>query len=469
MTAMARSRVKSPYRLQTSSDRRVCGRARWVLGAAAAWAAAVLHAQSPGGAQAPPDTQPEDGAAEVAPAPEESARVVTRFEAEIEMQRLADEERYAEAVEIGEQLIPLTEAEFGPNSRETAAAYAALANVERSLGEHQAAEESYLRALAIYRDLEGSFAGVLIEPLLGLGDNYHDDGQYVNAVSAYNEARTVSRRVDGLLNEGQIVMLDRMTKSFERLDQLAEAQTQQLEALNLVARNHDIASTEYLESLYKYGYWLRGSHRYNEEREQYFRAERIIQDAYGDESALLVRPLRERAISFRVQGNAASQGISGLRDALAILEAQEAPDPLLMGQVLRDIGDWEVAFGRVTTDGANYRQSWRALANVPNGEQLRREWYEGIEFVFSAPLSRRGLSNDPQAPRGRVLVRFDIDQYGRSDNVTVIASEPPGLKDEAVARHIRQSRFRPNIMNGELVATRNRALDIIFRYTQDEE
>lgn len=395
-------------------------------------------------------------------------QIITRFEAEIEMRRLAEAERHADAAAIGAQLVPLTEAEFGPESIEAAAAYRALADAQSMVGEHQAAEASYLRALAIYRRVEGSFSSVLIDPLLGLGDSYHKDGQFANAISAYSEARTVSRRADGLLNERQIEILDRMTASFERLDQLTEAHTQQLEALRLIERIYPAASPEAFEAIYKYGRWLRGVHRYNEEREQYFRAERLIRDAYGADSLLLVRPWRERAISFRVQGAAASQGISGLRDAQAIVESQPTPDPLMLAEVLRDIGDWQVAFGRIGTDGADYQRSWQLLASVPNGEELRTDWYAGIEFVFNAPLSRRGLSDDPQAPRGRVLVRFDIDEFGRSENVVVIASEPVGLKDEAVSRHIRQSRFRPNIVDGRVVTARNKALDIIFRYVPNE-
>jgi hypothetical protein len=50
----------------------------------------------------------------------------------------------------------------------------------------------------------------------------------------------------------------------------------------------------------------------------------------------------------------------------------------------------------------------------------------------------------------------------------VVTSDPAGLKDEAVARHIRESRFRPNIVDGELVTTRGRALDVVFRYQPDE-
>lgn len=488
MGSMVRLRATPAHRPRARFWPRILSCAAWAVAAAGAGTALAQQrepaaeppAADASAAEALPSDAPEQaeaeseaaasGAAESQAAPEEAApRFVTRFEAQIEMQRLAAEEQYAQAADIGAQLIPLTTQEFGIESLETASAYEALASVQSRLGEHTQAEANYLQALTIYREIAGSFDEMLIDPLLGLGDNYHEGGQYLNAVSAYNEARTVSRRVDGLLNEGQIVMLDRLTESFERLDQLAEAHTQQLEALMLVERNHPPASQEVFDAIYKYGAWLRSVHRYNEEREQYFRIERIVRDMYGDDSPRLVRPLRERAISFRVQGNAASQGISGLRDALAIVEAQDNPDPLMLGAVLRDIGDWDVAFGRLGTDGADYLRSWRALGEAPNGEQLRNEWYGGIEFVFSAPLSRRGLSDDPEAPRGRVLVRFDIDQYGRSENVTIVDSQPAGLKDEAVARHIRQSRFRPNISDGQLVVSRNRALDIVFRYSEGDE
>ena len=463
---MPRLREMLFFWLRTRSGLRGLVRTLWVFGAVAVCAAGA-HAQDPAEDSPPVESELETDA----PAPEITAdqRIVTRFEAEIEMRRLTAEQRYAEAEEIGMQLIPLTEAEFGPNSLEAAQAHMTLAAVQNELEEYPAAEASYLHALSIYRDAEGSFARVLIEPLLGLGDNYHDSGQYSNAVSAYNEARTVSRRVEGLLNENQIVMLDRMTASFERLDQHEEAHERQLEALMLVERNHEPADPEMLEAVYKYAAWLRSVNRYPEEREQYFRAERIIREHFGEDNLLLVRPLRERAISFRVQGNAAPQGIGGLRDALALIEAQPEPDSLMLAEVLRDIGDWDVAFGRAGTDGADYLRSWRALGDVPNGRELRQVWYESNVVAFNAPWNRRGLSNDPEAPRGHVLVRFDVDQYGRSHNVAVVSSDPPGLKDDAIARYIRESRFRPRILDGQVVYTSNKALDVIFRYTPDED
>ena len=80
------------------------------------------------------------------------------------------------------------------------------------------------------------------------------------------------------------------------------------------------------------------------------------------------------------------------------------------------------------------------------------------------PISPRGLSTDPDALSGHVTVRFDIDTGGNSGNVMLVESNPVGLKDEAVLRHIRRSRFRPAVANGELVPARGLAIQVKFRY-----
>ena len=66
-----------------------------------------------------------------------------------------------------------------------------------------------------------------------------------------------------------------------------------------------------------------------------------------------------------------------------------------------------------------------------------------------------------------MLVKFDLDKAGHSGNVAVVESDPPGLKDEAVLRHIRRSRFRPQMANGELVPREALALQFNYRYTPD--
>ncbi len=394
----------------------------------------------------------------------DSAEIVTRFEASIELERLMQTQDFDAAAAVGERLLTLTQEEFGEISAESAGAHVALARAQAANDDRVAAEEHYLDAILIFREIEGAFSESLLSPLLGLGDNYQDGGQYLNAVSAYNEARTINRRVFGLLDEGQIAILDRMTQSFLAMNEYEQAHTQQRAALQLIERKHERHSEETLDAIYKYAGWLRDRRRYTEEREQYQRAMRIIRDHYDDGSVLMVRPLRETGNSFRNQGAAVNQGITGLMTALELLEAQEEPDERALAQVLVDIGDWETAFSRVGADGAPYRRAWQLLGDVDGGDALRREWFGGIEYVFREPLSQRGLSAAPDAVQGFVLVRFDLNPLGRTENVTILEAEPPNLKDEAVARHVRQSRFRPYMNDGEVVARRNLALRVTFRY-----
>jgi TonB family protein len=80
------------------------------------------------------------------------------------------------------------------------------------------------------------------------------------------------------------------------------------------------------------------------------------------------------------------------------------------------------------------------------------------------PISPRGLSTDPEALSGHVTVTFDIDTAGNTDKVTLVESDPVGLKDEAVLRHIRRSRFRPVLDNGAVIVGKTLAIQVKFRY-----
>ena len=101
-------------------------------------------------------------------------------------------------------------------------------------------------------------------------------------------------------------------------------------------------------------------------------------------------------------------------------------------RVLRDIGDWEVAFSKVEYAGADYKRAWQYLGEVPEGVELRKQWFTATIYVLSEPISLLGLSQEPNAPSGHVLVKFDLDKYGHTSNPTIIESAPAGLKDEAV-------------------------------------
>jgi TonB family protein len=371
-------------------------------------------------------------------------------------------------VTASERLVETSIAEHGRNSLQTAEAYVGLADAHREAEEHEEAAENYLTAVEVYRALDGPFTPLAIPPLTSLGDNYREAGDNVNAVSAYSEARTVSRRVFGLHNIDQIELLDRMSESLLDLDELAEAEAQQLEALRLVQRANAPDSDAVLDAIYKYAAWLGERGLYQLQRDQYTRALRIIRNGSGGERDLRqVRALLGIGNTYRRERNPAGPGIAALQDALALLRERPEADPLLMATALRDIGDWNTAFGKAGYDGGEYQRSWDLLGAVADGESLRKRWYTGANYVLYEPLSPRGVSTAPEAVPGHVLVRFDIDTAGNPGNVTLLESRPPGFKDEAVLRHIRRSRFRPWIVDGTAVQGQNLAIRVDFRYLPD--
>ena len=367
-------------------------------------------------------------------------------------------------VKAGEQLLKSNIAEYGARSLQAAEAHLDLASAQREAKDFDKAAESYLAAVEVYRAVDGAFTPLAIGPLTSLGDNYHEADDDANAVTAYSEARTVSRRAYGLHNTEQIVLLDRMSRSLLDLNQLSEAEAQQVEALRLVQRAHEPASDEVLEAIYKYAEWLGDRLYFQLQRDQYARALRLIRQTYGEDDVRQVRPLLGIGNTYREERNPASMGISALEEALGLLEEQPQRDPVATAMALRDIGDWSVAFGKTGYSGTEYQRAWQMLGSAPNGDELRRQWFTGANYVLYEPISPRGLSTDPEALSGHVTVTFDIDTAGNTDKVTLVESDPVGLKDEAVLRHIRRSRFRPVLENGAVIVGKGLAIQVKFRY-----
>jgi len=404
----------------------------------------------------------------------EASVPATRLEARIEFERLIDEGRFGEALVPGTEYLELTLAQFGAKSTEAGQAWFTLAEAQRQAELFDEAELSYLNSIETYRSVEGPFSELTIDPSIGLGDAYRDDGQYMNAVSAWNEARTLQRRTFGLLSDEQIAVMDRMTGAFQAMSMYAEADEQQRAALTLVERVHGLGSVEALAAMYKYARWLRSVYRFFEERDQYERAIRIIRAEHGKDSTLLVEPWREIGNSFRAQTLEDPRGASALNSALELLENQADPDPEQLAATLTDIGDWKTAFGPTGSGHEEYLRAWQVLGSAPNGAARRTEWFQSTRprIVYLENMSVRGLAqnpNDPDAVGGHVLVRFDVDMYGRTQNVEVLESDPPGFKDESAARSMRQSRFRPRIEDGRFVTARGLGYMITFRFMPDDE
>ena len=443
------------------------GRLPLALGLGALWhAAAAQELEAPAAI-------PEDAEAAVSAEDIPSETRLTRLETQIVFLDLVEERRFEEALPFAETMVELAEDEFGSPSPDLATALTNLAYVQRSLENYDESNEAFVAAIDMYRETEGPFTPSAINPLVSMGANYYATGEFFQALNIFQEARTINRRAFGLLNPEQVEIVYHISATLASMRQFEEAHQYQQDALRLMERVNGSDSLEILPYIYRYAEWLASGFQFEAARNQYLRAMDIIREIDGPESALLVTPLRELGNTFRVQKLAEGRGISALRRALEIAEAQSEPDNVELARVLRDIGDWYTAFSRVGPSGEEYLRAWDLLGNVENGQELRAEWFDDSngDYVLREYPSSRGVvdATEPGAEEGFVRVVFDIDVDGKPLNVTVLESDPEGFKDATMRRAISRSRFRPRIVDGELVYAPGLIRNFTFHYVPDEE
>ena len=400
------------------------------------------------------------------PGPEIEA-YVTRLEAQLTLRDRLDHGEFSEAVPVAARLVELTTYEFGEQSIETAVAVSNLAESQRRARLYEDAEQNFLASVDLFRQLGGEFSETVITPLVGLGVTYQSMGLHPEAVTALEEARTVSRRIHGLLGEQQVGILNHISSSMASMELYEEAAAQRLAGLRIMERIHGENSLEILPSLYEHALWLRDGFRFGRERDYYGRAMTIIRNLEGNNSPLMAQPLRRIGNSFREQKLPEGRGIGSLKRALEILEAQSEPDTEQIARILRDMGDWNVAFSKIGPTGDEYRRAWSLLDELENGAEVQRRWFIEPDYVLHEYPSTRGLADpgEPGAQSGHVLVTFDVLPSGRTSNIRILESEPPGFKDDSSARSIARSRFRPRVVDGEPVLAEGVARDFTFYYT----
>jgi len=460
---------------------------RWTAAVAAACAFVTVATAQPEDAAGPGEPAPEVAGEAVVPSDAEAAddldaageaeelqipseAHLSRLETQIEFVDLVENGQYEAALPLAEKMVTLAEAEFGRPSAELATAINNLAVVQRNLEQYEDSKASYVEAIDMYREVEGPFTESIITPLIALGANYHATGDYTQALGIFQEARTVNRRSFGLLNPDQVEIVYHIAATLGSMRRYEEAHQQHQDALQLMERVHGSDTMEIVPYIQRYAQWLVSAFQFDPARFQFVREMDIVRNIEGPDSINLIEPLRAIGNSYRTQKLAEGRGISSLKRALEIAESAEPFDPLVTARVLRDIGDWYTAFSRVNATGDEYRRAWQLLGVLDNAAEIRTRWFGEPDYVLREYPSSRGLAEagDPGAEEGFVRIIFDVDESGDPLNVTVLESEPPGFKDETMLRAIRRSRFRPRVVDGDVVYSTGLIRNFTFYYEPEE-
>lgn len=208
----------------------------------------------------------------------------------------------------------------------------------------------------------------------------------------------------------------------------------------------------------------------------------LIENAEGSDSLKLVPALTATAhllanatIVDGEDGNAKARRY--LRRAIAVAEKNESASPADRAEAYIALGD----FLSVQSPNRNaviraYERAWYLLEDEAEFHDLRDQLFAEPRHLNPVPggspamlLSLLRNASEPETTKnGYILVRYDVDRKGRSDNVRLVESTPQGLYDYVVLNHVRNFAFRPKFVDGEPVRSADRQFEIQFSYDLED-
>lgn len=347
---------------------------------------------------------------------------------------------------------------------------AALGLIQGELRDTDKAVTNLLEAIEIVATSEGEYSPTLVEYYRGLGRTYIRSGQYERAIVTLEQAQHISQRHFGLFNVEQSPVLDDITTAHLGLGDTIEARNVQVERLDNAVRRFGAGDPRVIPFRYTLGRYYEQSRLPESAREQYVEVLKAQETRLGDHDASLLAPLRDVvAIDLLVAQTAdATQ-----RDRLAALvESNPDADAIERALSLAALGDWATVAGDAPTARNYYRQSWDALGTEADPDVVRRQFAVPAMLDFIAPLSPVDR-NERRRPYtwAEVVLEFDVSADGLPSGVRIVSRDESTVSlQERYSRRLRETHFRPRLVNGEPVATTNvRSTHYVRRYVNKDE
>jgi len=350
-----------------------------------------------------------------------------------------------------------------------AADLATLGLIQAELRETDDAIDNLVEAIELVVDDEGEYSSTLIEYYRGLGRMYIRSAQYQQAIVTLEQAQHISQRHLGLFNVEQAALLDDITTAYLGLGNTVDAQKTQLERLDNAIRRFGADDPRVIPFRYTLARYYEQSRLPESAREQYEEVLTSQESRLGSNDAGLLPPLRELAALDLLVAQGANPE---RRDRLAaVLEENPAALPVERALSLAFLGDWAIVTGDAAAARGYYGEAWSTLqadTEVDAAAYFRKPTM--IDFV--APLSAVD-----RAERSRpytwteIVLEFDVSAEGFPSDVRVVTRDPQTTTLQTrYSRRMRETHFRPRLVEGEPVATSNvRSTHYVRRYVDKAE
>ncbi|HEX5420160.1 MAG TPA: hypothetical protein VFY39_09185 [Gammaproteobacteria bacterium] len=338
---------------------------------------------------------------------------------------------------------------------------ATLARVQAELKDFDAAELNYLKAIDLIRKADGQFSTALVAPYEGLGRSYIRNREFTKAVAALEEAQHINQRSLGLFNVEQTPLIDDLTTAYLGLGDTVTAEKLQRDSLNDAVRRFGKNSPKTIPFHYRLASYYNDSRLRGAAREQYETVVKLVEKQAEPNATALLRPLRELLGIDLLLGGERDDERKRLLD---ILGSDSNLDPTERALSLAALGDWSTAKDDPATAEHYYSEAYELLRDTP-GRSPEKTFGTPRMIDFVAPLSAVDRAESPRPYAwGTIELTFTVSADGRASHVAVVSENPAHLMETAYGARIRETHFRPRVVNGEPAATENVHFTQHFRY-----
>lgn len=360
--------------------------------------------------------------------------------------------------------------------------------VERLDGSHSPFDETAAALLANYRqavddvlDSSNAYDPRLSELYYDLATALHQQGDFEQAIEAYDQSLYIVRVNRGLYSVHQADMLRGLASCHEHLQQWEEASDRYRHLLWLhqqsvgndhpilipvlqevggwylkAYNNHPNRPAAYLsesERLTRLGLYLTGHHEHtsladtlgllrNLAAGQFLWAQHLRRNPplesnfdFPSEPGNRVRASRDLDMaissSYRV-------GRSAYEKLVEIVSLTPEMPPETVATAMAELGDWHLRYGYQSAADESYRHAYQYLAEHSNTTRAD-DFFADPTLI--GPLWLVTLDTE-------VVADIIVDSRGRATDLEIQAVGDEALR-QRVQRHLRVARFRPSLQNGE--------------------
>lgn len=353
---------------------------------------------------------------------------------------------------------------------------------------------------------EGAWGAGLSEQLSDLGRAYQLRGEHEQAIEVFERAIHVNRINRGLYDLNQVDIIEDMLDSLIVTRQWKDVHERQQYLFWLHSRNFGNDDPRMLPVIDRLGSWYINDYALNPENRVvhhlvdaynlFDQATSIVETQYGENDLRLIMPLRGLVLSNWFLWTFASQNpgsvvsnerfssefstansFSGNPNRLApyvrnnyangkkaldrmvqIYEQNPEAPPGAAASAKIELADWHMLSRRWRSATELYQEAYNSLVN---DEETRDQAFKLFERPVALPdlvlmesdVEQYNERTSTQIQQSYVLVSYDVTRFGEARNINILESFPEdnvGMRAR-VKRSLSNTRFRPKVVDGELV------------------